>query len=119
MDHAYEGHETRALVKDLGLVPVLPPKSNRKQPWPYDKEQYCKRNEVERLFRCLKDYRRIATRYDKLDVVFRFFILLALIVEALRLVVRVNGVLGEILNSQSGGHRLATDWTGWRGTPNR
>ena len=84
MDKAYEGDETRALVKHLGMIPVVPPKSNRKQPWPYDKEKYRKRNEVERLFRRLKGYRRIATRYHKLDVVFGFFILLALIVEALR-----------------------------------
>ena len=75
---------TRELVGNLGLIPVVPPKDNRKEPWPYDKKKYRKRNETERLFRRLKGYRRIATRYDKLDIVYGFFILLALIVEALR-----------------------------------
>ena len=49
----------------------------------YDKEMYKKRNEVERLFRRLKGFRRIFTRFEKLDVVFKFFIHFALIVDAL------------------------------------
>ena len=35
MDRAYEGNETRQLVLDLGMIPVVPPKSNRLQPWEY------------------------------------------------------------------------------------
>ena len=62
----------------------MPPKSNRRKPWPYDREKYKKRNEVERLFRRLKGFRRIFSRFDKLDVVFAFFIHFALIFEALR-----------------------------------
>ncbi len=53
-------------------------------PWPYDRAKYKKRNEVERLFRRLKGFRRIFSRFDKLDVVFAFFIHFALIIEALR-----------------------------------
>ncbi len=83
MDKAYEGDETRQLIVDLGMEPVVPPKSNRLRPWQYDKEMYKKRNEVERLFRQLKGFRRIFTRFDKLDVVFMFFIHFALIVQAL------------------------------------
>ena len=49
MDRAYEGDETRQLVFDLGMEPVVPPKRNRLSPWEYDKEMYKKRNEVERL----------------------------------------------------------------------
>ncbi len=56
MDRAYEGDETRQLVFDLGMEPVVPPKSNRLSPWEYDKEVYKKRNEVERLFRRLKGF---------------------------------------------------------------
>ena len=37
MDRAYEGDETRQLVLDLGMVPVVPPKSNRIEPWEYDR----------------------------------------------------------------------------------
>lgn len=83
MDKAYEGDATRQLVFDLGMLPVVPPKSNRISVWEYDKEMYKKRNEVERLFRRLKGFRRIFTRFKKLDVVFKFFIHFALIVDAL------------------------------------
>lgn len=83
MDRAYEGNETRQLVLDFGMTPVVPPKTNRVEPWEYDKEMYKKRNEVERLFRRLKGYRRIFSRFDKLDVVFMFFIYFALIADTL------------------------------------
>jgi transposase len=75
MDRAYEGDETRKLVSESGSSPVTPPKSSRTEPWEYDKELYKKRNEVERLFRRLKGFRRIFTRFDKLDVIFIGFVL--------------------------------------------
>src|SRR5216683_2224514 len=84
MDRAYEGDETRQLVLDLGMVPVVPPKSNRIEPWDYDRALYKKRNEIERLFRRLKGFRRIFSRFEKLDVLFLGFLNFALIVEALR-----------------------------------
>ena len=83
MDRAYEGDETRALAMELGYIPVVPPKSNRKNPWVYDKQLYKQRNQVEGLFRRLKRFRRIFTRYDKLDVIFLAFVYIALIVDAL------------------------------------
>jgi transposase len=83
MDKAYEGNETRQLVFDLGMTPVVPPKENRVSIWAYDREMYKKRNEVERLFRRLKGFRRIFSRFEKLDIVFRFFINFALIVDKL------------------------------------
>ena len=86
MDKAYEDNETRQLVLDLGMIPVVPPKSNRIQPWEYNRALYKKRNEIERLFRRLKGFRRIFSRFEKLDVVFLAFLNFALIVEALRLV---------------------------------
>ena len=49
------------------MVPVVPPKSNRVEPWRYDRALYKKRNEIERLFRRLKGYRRIFSRFEKLD----------------------------------------------------
>ena len=88
MDRAYEGDATRQLVRDLGCIPVVPPKSNRKAPWGYDRQRYKQRNEVERLFRRLKGFRRIFSRFDKLDVVFTFFIYFALIINALNSVNR-------------------------------
>ena len=84
MDRAYEGDETRALAEELGYnIPIVPPKSNRKNPWSYDKQLYKQRNKVERLFRRLKRFRRIFTRYDKLDIIFLTFVYLALIVDTL------------------------------------
>ena len=83
MDRAYEGDETRALAVELGYIPVVPPKSNRKNPWDYDKQLYKQRNQVERLFRRIKRFRRIFTRYDKLDVIFLAFVYFALIVDTL------------------------------------
>ena len=83
MDRAYEGDETRALAVELGYIPVVPPKSNRKNPWDYDKQLYKQRNQVERLFRRIKRFRRIFTRYDKLDVIFLAFVYFALIIDAL------------------------------------
>ena len=70
MDKAYEGDETRQLVFDLGMEPVVPPKSNRVTPWNYSEAIYRKRNEIERLFRRLKGFRRIFSRFEKLDVMF-------------------------------------------------
>ena len=84
MDRAYEGDETRQLVLSLGMIPVVPPKSNRIEPWEYDRALYKKRNEIERLFRRLKGFRRIFSRLEKLDVLFLGFLNFALIIEALR-----------------------------------
>jgi transposase len=84
MDRAYEGDETRQLALELGFTPVVPPKHNRLNPWEYDRAMYRRRNEIERLFRRLKGFRRIFSRFDKLDVMFTAFIHFALIVEALR-----------------------------------
>ena len=96
MDRAYEDNETLQLALDYGYIPVVPPKSNRLQPWQYDKAMYRKRNEIERLFRPsallrvvslsnhrLQGFRRIFSRFDKLDVVFLAFLTFALIIEAL------------------------------------
>lgn len=74
-DKPYEGDGTRQLVFELGMESVVLPKYNRLNPWEYDRELYKKRNEVERLFRRLKGFRRIFSRFDKLDVGFKFSIL--------------------------------------------
>ena len=77
--------ETRQLVPDLGMIPVVPPKSNRLVPGNMIANSTRNANEVERLFRRLKGFRRIFSRFEKLDVVFLDFINFVLIVEALRL----------------------------------
>ena len=84
MDRSYEGDETRQLALDLGFLPVVPPHPSRLRPWKYDQMMDVKRNEVERLFRRLKGFRRIFSRFDKLDVMFAAFTHFALVAEALR-----------------------------------
>ena len=83
MDRAYEGENVRAAALEQGFEPVVPPKKNRRNPREYDKERYKQRNEIERFFLRLKRFRRIFTRYDKLDVIFCSFIFLALICDAI------------------------------------
>ena len=83
MDRAYEDNQTRALAKEHGFNVVVPPKKNRKDPWEYDKEIYKKRNQVERYFLRIKRFRKVFTRYDKLDAIFLSVIMLAMIFDAL------------------------------------
>ncbi len=78
MDKAYEDDCTRALASYYGHEPVTPPKKNRKDPREYDKK-YKRRNVVERLFRRLKEFRKVCTRYDKTDVMFIAFVQFAFI----------------------------------------
>ncbi|MFC3863865.1 IS5 family transposase [Alcaligenes aquatilis] len=84
MDRAYEGNETRQLALDLGFIPVVPPTRTRVDPWEYDRQMYKRRNEVERLFRRLKGYRRIFSRFEKLDAMFLGFLSFVLVVDGLR-----------------------------------
>jgi transposase len=77
MDKAYEGMGFRKKVKKCGMRPVVPPKSNRKKPWKYNKKLYKRRNIVERYFRNIKEFRRVHTRYDKLDETYNAFIAIA------------------------------------------
>ena len=65
-DKGYDSDSFRAFLRSLGIKPVIPGRSNRKKKIRYDKKAYKKRNVVERCFCRLKDFRRIATRYDKL-----------------------------------------------------
>jgi len=82
MDRAYEDAETRKTAQESGFVPVVPPKKNRLKPWEYDKELYKRRNEIERYFLRIQRFRRVFTRYEKLDVMFSGVILFAMIVDA-------------------------------------
>ena len=84
MDRAYEGDETRQLALDLGFIPVVPPNERRLQPWEYDRAMYKRRNQVERLFRRLKGFRRIFSRFEKLDIMFLAFLNFVLVADGLR-----------------------------------
>ena len=65
-DKAYDANSLRALLERQGTAAVIPSRTCRKAALPFDAETYKERNVIERMFCRLKDYRRIATRYDKL-----------------------------------------------------
>jgi transposase len=84
MDQAYDSTAIRAKLAAKGIDPVLPPKANRLESMVYDKAQYKQRNKVARLCNNLKQCRRVATRYEKLQATFLAFVTLALIIIMLR-----------------------------------
>jgi transposase len=65
-DKAYDSAELREELDERGTKPVIPNRSNRKQPFSFSKRLYKLRWRIESAFNRLKDFRRIATRYDKL-----------------------------------------------------
>ena len=65
-DKAYDSAELREELDECGTRPVIPNRSNRKQPFTFNKRLYKLRWRIESAFSRLKDFRRIATRYDKL-----------------------------------------------------
>ena len=65
-DRGYDSDAIRRLIAERGAEAVIPPSSPRVRQIPYDPIAYRQRNLVERLWCRLKDWRRIATRYDKL-----------------------------------------------------
>lgn len=70
---ADKGYDSDALVQQIEAMhaeSIIPPRSNRKAPRGYDQQRYQARNLVERFFNRLKQFRRIATRYEKLAVHF-------------------------------------------------
>jgi transposase len=76
-DKAYDSDAFIAEITSRDAVAVIPPRKNRKEPRTYDQELYKRRNLIERFFNWLKQYRRVATRYDKLAVRFLGFVYLA------------------------------------------
>ena len=64
-DAAYDSDALRETIVAQGAVAVIRPRKNRVEDRPYDKEIYKRRNVIERFFHRLKQYRRVATRYDK------------------------------------------------------
>jgi transposase len=74
MDKGYDSNAIRAKLQAHQITPVIPPKKNRKELIDYDKALYKLREKVERFFNRLKQFRRIATRYDKLGTTYLAFI---------------------------------------------
>lgn len=77
---ADKGYDADALVETIetsGADANIPPRSNRKQLRNYDRHRYKARHLIENLFARLKQFRRLATRYDKLAIQFAAFVILA------------------------------------------
>jgi transposase len=65
-DKGYDANSLRSALRSQQTEAVIPSTTSRKQPIPYDRQAYRERNRIERAFCSLKDFRRVATRYDKL-----------------------------------------------------
>lgn len=76
-DKGYDSDAFVATIADQGSQAVIPPRSNRLTPRAFDKHLYRDRNLIERFFSRIKQFRRIATRYDKLAKSFLSFVHLA------------------------------------------
>jgi len=84
-DRAYDADWIRDMIDDQECHACIPPRSNRAEDFRYSKRTYKKRNLIERFFNRIKQFRRIATRYDRLAENYRAMIKLASIRLWLRL----------------------------------
>lgn len=76
-DRGYDSDGFRAALEDLGITPCIPPRENRPVMHAYDTAAYRSRHRIESLFAKLKDWRRIATRYDRCADIFMAAIVIA------------------------------------------
>lgn len=76
-DKGYDSDANRAAIRRQGAQPCIPPRRNRTEPLSYDRHMDRGRNVVERYFARVKQYRRVATRYDKKAANFLGFVWLA------------------------------------------
>ena len=75
-DKAYDAESLIEIITQRGACAVIPSRENRREPRAFDTHQYKHRNLIERFFCRLKQFRRIATRYEKLASRFSSFIAL-------------------------------------------
>jgi transposase len=76
-DKAYDTDAIRRQIEEAGAIPNIPPKANRTWKCRFSPQLYRGRNAIERMFARIKDFRRIATRYDKIATNFLAAIVLA------------------------------------------
>ncbi|SFH34177.1 transposase, IS4 family [Sulfitobacter dubius] len=79
-DRGYDADWFREALQDKGIRACIPGRKKRKTPVKYDKRRYKRRNRIEIMFGRLKDWRRVATRYDRCPKVFLSAIALAALV---------------------------------------
>ncbi len=83
-DKGCDADHLHQAIRDAGAEPVIPAKSNPRERRPHNKALYKERNLIERFFNKLKQFRRVATRYDKLQATYEGFVQLAAIAILLR-----------------------------------
>ena len=83
MNRAYEDDKTLALAKIHGFKIVVPPKKNRKLPWIHNKHLCKLCNNIERYFLRFKRFRKVFTRYNKLNFIFISTISLSFMIDAI------------------------------------
>jgi transposase len=76
-DKGYDADSIRQELLFHGTRPVIPPRASRKNPPACDYQAYKDRNRIERMFNRIKQFRRIATRYDKTKISFAAFLAIA------------------------------------------
>lgn len=76
-DKGYDTNEIVNTIEDMGSVAVIPPRSRRLKQRDYDRHLYKERNAIERMFNKMKQFRRVATRYDKLASSYMSFLHIA------------------------------------------
>ncbi len=69
-DRGYDADWFRDALEAKGIQPCIPGRRSRNEPVKYDKRRYRRRSRIEIMFGCLKDWRRVATRYDRCPTVF-------------------------------------------------
>ena len=69
-DRGYDADWFRWALADQGIAPCIPSKANRKVPIPHAPVLYRQRHKIENAFGRLKDWRRLATRYDRCPIVY-------------------------------------------------
>jgi transposase len=79
-DRGYDADWLRSELKEKQISPCIPPRKNRKETTPHDAERYKARHKIEVMFGRLKDWRRIAMRFDRSPTVFLSAIALAALV---------------------------------------
>ena len=76
-DKGYDSGQFRQSIVDCGMTPVIPPRSNRKEPHEYDTHLYRERHLVECFINKMKQFRRVFSRFEKLDARYLAFLSLA------------------------------------------
>lgn len=84
-DKGYDSDEIRTIIRGMGAEPVIPYRSNRKNPGLLDKILYGARHAIENFFSKVKHYRSLASRYDKTSLSYCGMITLACIMTWIRL----------------------------------